>query len=149
MEEKVTTLQIKKLDHSAILPKKATLNSAGYDLCANIKTPVQINPNETIKIKTGISMAFSPDCVGLIFARSSLATNFSVTPANCVGVIDSDYRGEIIVALKNSGQVSYTVSPNERIAQFLLMPVFTFSLQEVEELDETVRGDGGFGSTNK
>ncbi|MEG2429600.1 MAG: dUTP diphosphatase [Oscillospiraceae bacterium] len=141
-------LQIKKLNQDAVLPQKATENSAGYDLYANVKMPIKINKNETIKIPTGIAMAFSSEYVGLIFARSSLATKFSIAPANCVGVIDSDYRGEIIVALKNNGEEPYEISPNERIAQFLLMPVCTFDIEEVSILDETVRGSGGFGSTN-
>ena len=143
-------LFIKKLNEKAIVPKQATSGSAGYDLYACIDTPVTINPNEIVKIPTGISVALEENnAVILIYARSSLATKHGVTLANCVGVVDSDYRGEVIVALNNLSKEPYTITQNERIAQIVITPIFTPEIEEVAELSETERGSGGFGSTGK
>lgn len=143
-------LFIKKLNEKAIVPKQATSGSAGYDLYACIDTPVTINPNEIVKIPTGISVALEENnAVILIYARSSLATKHGVTLANCVGVVDSDYRGEVIVALNNLSKEPYTITQNERIAQIVITPIFTPEIEEVDELSDTERGSGGFGSTGK
>ena len=141
-------LLIKKLNENAVIPKRQTPYSAGYDLCACGEDTV-IQVGETAKIHTGISAEVdgSKDVVLLIYARSSLASKFGIAPANCVGVVDWDYRGEIIVALHNSGKEAFTVKHGDRIAQLVITPVFTPDVEEVTELSETVRGEGGFGST--
>ncbi len=143
-------LQIKKLTKSATSPTRATVGSAGYDLYADIVDAVTIQPNQTMKIGTGIAIGLeSADVVALVYARSGLATKHGITLTNCVGVIDSDYRGEIIVSLINLGKDAYTIKPNERIAQMVLTPILLPVLVEVDELDETTRGIGGHGSTGK
>ncbi|MGN0623101.1 MAG: dUTP diphosphatase [Oscillospiraceae bacterium] len=144
-------LLIKKLRDSAVIPKRATAESAGYDLSACIDEPVTIGAGMTAKIPTGISTEISgaESCVLLIYARSSLATKHGLAPANCVGVVDTDYRGEIIVPLHNHSDKEYTVSPGERIAQLVITPVFTPEVCEVTELSDTERGEGGFGSTGQ
>lgn len=143
-------LKIKKVHPSAKIPQRATRGSAGYDLCACIGAPVTILPGETVKIGTGVAIEIpGADIAGFVFARSGLATKFGLAPANCVGVIDSDYRGEIIVGVKNSSEKAYVIQPDERIAQLVLMPVFCPPVEEVQELSGTSRGTGGFGSTGK
>ncbi len=143
-------LYIKKLRDNAIIPTQATVGSAGYDLSACIENEITINPGEIVKIGTGISCAiYENNAVILIYARSSLATKFGIAPANCVGVVDSDYRGEIMVALHNSSKNPYTITPNERIAQMVITPIFTPKIIETDTLEETSRGDGGFGSTGR
>jgi len=143
-------LFIKKLNENAIVPKQATTGSAGYDLSACIEHAITIQPNEIVKIPTGISVAFEEkNAVILIYARSSLATKFGISLVNSVGVVDSDYRGEIIVALSNFGKEPYTIEPNERIAQMVITPIFTPTVEVVQTLSETERGNGGFGSTGK
>ena len=126
------------------------MGSAGYDLYADIENAVTIKPHETVKIGTGVAIALEQsNLVALVYPRSGLSTKHGITLANCVGVIDSDYRGEIIVALINQNEKPYTIELNERIAQMIITPIFTPPLMEVDELDITVRGDGGFGSTLK
>lgn len=144
-------LLIKKLKENAVLPKRATPESAGYDLSACLEEPMEIAAGETAKVPTGISaeLCGTQPCVLLIYARSSLATKFGLAPANCVGVVDTDYRGEIIVALHNHSSETYTIAPQERIAQLVITPIFTPEVEEAEELSQTQRGEGGFGSTNK
>lgn len=143
-------LYIKKLNENAIVPKQATTGSAGYDISACISEPVTINPGEIVKIPTGISVALDENnAVILIYARSSLATKFGITLANCVGVVDSDYRGEILVAMINQGGKAYTISHGERIAQMVITPIFTPEIVVTDNLSETERGAGGFGSTGK
>ncbi len=143
-------LFIKKLKEAAVLPQRATDGSAGFDLAACLDAPVTINPNEIVKIPTGISAALEGEnAVILIYARSSLATKFGITLANCVGVVDSDYRGEILVALTNLGKSPYTIEAGERIAQMVITPIFTPEIEVADELSETSRGAGGFGSTGK
>ena len=143
-------LYIKKLNDKAIVPKQQTTGSAGFDLSACIDSPVTINPGEIKKISTGLSVALDENnAVILIYARSSLATKFGLTLANCVGVVDSDYRGEIIVAMINQGNQPYTINNGERIAQMVITPIYTPEIVEVDELSETERGTGGFGSTGK
>ncbi len=145
---KLEILKIKKLTPDAVVPTRATRGSAGYDLYANVDGPVTIKPNEVIKIPTGIAIGIESSAyVGLVYARSGLSTKNLIAPVNCVGVIDSDYRGELMVPLINHGDTDYTFQRNDRIAQLVISPVFTPQLIVVDELDDTVRGIGGFGST--
>lgn len=131
-----------------MLPKRATEGSAGYDLFALLDEEVLIYPGAPVRIHTGISIAM-PDSgmVGLVYPRSGLASKFGLIPSNCVGVIDSDYRGEIMVSLTNLSRTAYALKPFERIAQLVFAPVLLPEFREVEALDETDRGAGGFGST--
>ena len=144
------SVQIKKLKNSATIPTRGSEYAAGYDLYACIDTEsVSIAPHTTEKIGTGLSIAVPNGYFGAIFARSGLAAKEGLRPANCVGVADSDYRGEYIVALHNDSAVSRTVTPGERIAQLVVMPYLSVEFDEVDALDETERGAGGFGSTGK
>jgi dUTP pyrophosphatase len=142
-------IAVKKLRENAILPTYGSAEAAGADLYACLEGEVTIEPGETVFIPTGLSMALPVGYCGLIFARSSLGAKRGLAPANKVGVIDSDYRGEFMVALHNHGKVAQTVSHAERIAQLLIVPVFTPGFTEVSDLSETLRGTGGFGSTGK
>ncbi len=144
------TLKIKKLKENARIPSRATSGSAGMDLYACIDEPVTVNPGEKAVIPTGIAIALpSPELGAFIFARSGLAIKHGIGLLNAVGVIDSDYRGEICVGLINQLSEPYTIAPDERIAQMIIMPVSLIPVEEAEELDETERGAGGFGSTGK
>ena len=142
-----TKVEIKKLDERAIIPTYGTEFSAGADIYALLDEPVTIAPGETKLIHTGLAMAIPEGLVGLNFARSGMATKRGLAPANKVGVIDSDYRGELMVALYNQGSVEQTVEHGDRIAQIIFMPYYTADFVLCDELDETVRGEGGFGST--
>ncbi len=142
-------VNIKKLNNKAIKPTKGHSEDAGYDLYACIDEPINILPGETIKIPTGWSIAVPNGYFGALFARSGLATKQGLRPANCVGVADSPYRGEYIVVLHNDSNITQTVNPNDRIAQLVIIPFLNCELNEVEELDETSRGDNGFGSTGR
>lgn len=140
----------KKLDDSAVTPCYGSEYAAGLDLSALIKNDekVQIIPaGETVKISTGIAMEIPKGYFGAIFARSGMATKRGLRPANCVGVIDSDYRGEIIVALHNDTNKCETIHNGDRIAQLVTIPYLPVALEEVDELSDTNRGDNGFGST--
>ena len=141
-------LKIKKLDSNAKIPTYGTIDSAGADLYALLDEEIIINPSETVIIPTGISMAIPKGYVGLIYARSSLGTKRGLAPANKVGVIDSDYRGEVKVVLFNQSKNVQKIEPNERIAQIVITPYMKVNFTEVSELSETERGEGGFGSTN-
>ena len=144
------TLKIKKLRENAKIPFRATPGSAGMDLYACIDEPVTLGPGEKAVIPTGIAIALpGPELGAFIFARSGLAIKHGIGLLNSVGVIDSDYRGEICVGVINQLQEAYTITPDERIAQMVIMPVSLISPVEVDELDETERGAGGFGSTGK
>ena len=153
MEDKnqyLKALNFVKLSDDAIIPKRATNGSAGMDLYACMEESVMLKPGERALIHTGVAMGLpSHDFVALIFARSGLAIKNGITLSNSVGVIDSDYRGEICVGLCNLGAESYTIKPGERIAQLVVMRVETPMPTEVDSLDETARGSGGFGSTGK
>lgn len=139
-----------KIGKDIPLPFYATPGSAAMDLHACIDEAVTIPAGGRSMIPTGLAIALpSPDYVALVYARSGLGIKHGVAPANCVGVIDSDYRGEIIVGLQNSGESDFTVRPGDRIAQLMIAPVVRANLRMVEELDETARGAGGFGSTGK
>ena len=141
------TLQIKKINELAKTPTYGTEFAAGADLYAATNEAITIQPGETKLIPTGITMAIPTGFVGLIFARSGISIKRGLAPANKVGVIDSDYRGEVMVALYNQSGVEQTIEQNERIAQFVLMPYIKADFQGVEVLDDTDRGEGGFGST--
>ena len=149
MELKVKALS-PKIGDSIPAPRFATVGSAAMDLCACIDADVTIAAGGRTIIPTGIAIALpSAEYVALICARSGLASKFGITMANGVGVIDSDYRGELKVALHNSSDVDYTIHDGDRIAQLMVLPVVQPALQLVEELDETARGEGGFGSTGR
>ena len=142
-------VKVKKINQKALLPTSGSSSAAGYDLYACIDEPVEIYPHGTIKIGTGLIMEV-PDFYWLgIFARSGLATKQGLRPANCIGVIDPDYRGEIIVALHNDTDEIQTIQPQERIGQAILIPRYIIDFEEVDELTNTDRGAGGFGSTGK
>ena len=138
---------IKKLDPEAVIPTYGSEYAAGADLYACIKEPVTIAPGETTLIKTGLAMELPVGYAGLIYARSGLASKKGLAPANKVGVVDADYRGEVMVALHNHSNVDATVEPKERIAQLVIAPYLTATFMETENLNDTVRGEGGFGST--
>lgn len=140
-------IKIKKENENAKIPTRGTQYSAGYDLYACIPEYLVINPHQTVKVGTGISCELPENTFGAIFARSGLATKEGLRPANCVGVIDSDYRGEIIVALHNDSEETRVVDNGERIAQLVLMPFIPMEFEEVKELSETKRSSSGFGST--
>lgn len=142
-------IPVKKLRPNAVLPTYGTASAAGADLYACLEEPVTIAPGETVLIPTGLAMEIPVGCAGLIYARSGLSVKRGLAPANKVGVIDADYRGEFMVALLNHGATAQTVDHGERIAQLVITPVFTPGFAEVAELSDTARGAGGFGSTGK
>ncbi len=141
-------LNVKKINENAIIPTYATEYSAGADLYAPSDAgKIEIKPHQTALIKLGIALEIPEGCVGLIFARSGMASKRSLAPANKVGVIDSDYRGECMVALHNHSDTVQFVEAGERIAQIAIVPYIKCEFCQVDELSETVRGAGGFGST--
>lgn len=149
-------LQVKFKKVSAMIgsevkePGYATAGAAGIDLAACLDEPVTLQPGEIRKIPTGIAMQLpSPAWGGFVFPRSGLSSKFGVNLVNCVGVIDSDYTGEIICPVQNNGSEAYTIQPGERIAQLVIMPVVQAEIVWTENLEETERGAGGFGSTGK
>ena len=143
-------LKIFRMPHNRFVPEYKTEGAAGMDLCAAIDEPITLDKGGHALIPTGLAIALE-DCgyAAMIFARSGLAIKHGLAPANCVGVVDSDYRGEICVGLINQYEESYTIQPGERIAQLVVMPVCTAPAVEVTEFDETERGSGGFGSTGR
>lgn len=145
----MSTVKVKKLSPNATLPTYGSAEAAGADLYACLAAPVTIQPGETAWIGTGIALEVPKGCAGLVYARSSMGAKRGLAPANKVGVIDSDYRGEIRVVLLNHGKEAQVVEHGERIAQFLITPVLTPAYEEAEELSDTCRGVGGFGSTGK
>lgn len=145
----MSTIHVKKLSPNAILPTYGSTEAAGADLYACLKEAVTILPGETAWISTGIALEVPKGCAGLIYARSSMGVKRGLAPANKVGVIDSDYRGEIRVVLLNHSKQPQTVEHGERVAQMLITPVLTPAYEEVAELSDTSRGVGGFGSTGK
>lgn len=142
-------LKFKLLSNLATIPTRGSEKAAGLDLYAATSESVMLFPGETKKIPTDIAMAIPDGYFGAIFARSGLATKNGVRPANCVGVIDSDYRGNVIVALHNDSDKAVIIQPKTRIAQLVIMAYFDDGFVVVENLDETTRGEGGFGSTGK
>ncbi len=145
----MSTIPVKKLHPNATLPTYGSAEAAGADLYACLDAPVTIAPGETAWIPTGIALEVPKGCAGLIYARSSMGVKRGLAPANKVGVIDSDYRGEIRVVLLNHGTVTQTIDHGERVAQFLITPVLTPAYAEAETLSSTERNTGGFGSTGK
>ncbi len=143
-------VQIQKLKETAKLPSRGSDQAAGYDLYACFDTEtVEIAPHTTTKIGTGLAIAVPEGYFGAIFARSGLAAKQGLRPANCVGVADSDYRGEYIVALHNDTDQPRSISNGDRIAQLVILPYLSAEFEEAETLDKTDRGTGGFGSTGK
>ncbi len=141
-------VRIKKMDKNAKIPTRRSSQAAGYDLYADIISGTQdIGPGGTAKIGTGIAVEIPDGYFGAVFARSGLAAKKGLRPANCVGVIDSDYRGEIFVPLHNDSGEIRTVADGDRIAQLVILPYMTVDFAEADELSETERGEGGFGST--
>ena len=139
----------KRLDPKAQIPKYKTNGSSGLDLMALIEDPIKIKSQESALIPTGISVAIPQDTEIQIRPRSGLAAKYSISVLNTPGTIDSDYRGEIKIILFNHGKKEFTVNNNDRIAQMVLMPILKIEFEEVDELPETLRGSGGFGSTGK
>ena len=142
-------IRVKKLTETAKMPTRGSVSAAGYDLYADLEIPVEIMPHETVMISTGLSMEIPEGYFGAIFARSGLAAKESLRPANCVGVVDADYRGPFMIAVHNDGEKARHVTPAERIAQLVILPFLPAEFDEVEQLGETERGEGGFGSTGK
>lgn len=141
-------LKIKKINENAVVPTRGSKDAAGFDLYCAESSIVEILPGSTVKIHTGIQMEIPDGYVGLLFARSGIAIKKGLRPANAVGVIDSDYRGEIIVALHNDSNTAQYVNPGDRVAQLVIVKYFAPSIKEViEDLSETERGEGGFGSS--
>ena len=138
-----------KLNEYAQEPTRGSAAAAGYDLYAAVENPIVIPAHSTVKVGTGLAFELPENTFAAIFARSGLATKQGLRPANCVGVCDSDYRGEYIVALHNDTDEERVIEPNERIAQMVLMPYIPMMFEEVESLEATERGEGGFGSTGK
>lgn len=145
----MSAIAVKKVRPNAILPTYGSAEAAGADLYACLEAPVTIGAGETVFIPTGIALEVPKGCAGLIYARSSLGTKRGLAPANKVGVIDSDYRGEIAVVLHNHSATAQEIAPGERIAQLVITPVLTPAYEEASELTDTQRGSGGFGSTGK
>lgn len=143
------TVRYQKLDPRAVEPTYGSTAAAGADLYAVLDQPLTLAPGQTTLVHTGLAVEIPEGYVGLIFARSGLATKRGLAPANKVGVIDADYRGEIMVALHNHGSEAQTIEYGERVAQLALLPFLTAAFQQAEELTDTVRGAGGFGSTGR
>ena len=143
------TIKVRKLDPRAVLPSRGSPYSAGADLRACMDAPISVAPGETVFIHTGLTAEIPEGYAGFVFARSGLASKSGLAPANKVGVVDSDYRGEYMVALLNHSDKPVTVSPGDRVDQLVVMPVAFTDFVETDELTETERGAGGFGSTGK
>ena len=145
----MNAVRVKILKEGAKLPTYGSAQAAGADLYACLQEPVTVAPGETVFVPTGIALEVPLGCAGLIYARSGMACKRGLAPANKVGVVDSDYRGEIIVALHNHGNAPQAVEHGERVAQFVITPVLTPDYEMVKELSDTERNQGGFGSTGK
>ena len=142
-------VKFKKMRPSAKLPSYATEGAAAIDLSAAIDEEITLAPSERRLIPTGIAISIPKNTVAILSARSGLSSKKGITAANGIGVIDSDYRGEIFFSAINLSTEAYTITPGERVAQLMLMPVYAMSLVETDDLDKTSRGEGGFGSTGK
>ena len=140
-------VNVKKLNENAHLPTYGSSFAAGADLYACCEGELTVHPHETVFVHTGIAIELPAGTVGLVYARSGLASKRDLAPANKVGVIDCDYRGEILVSLHNHGTEDRTIADGERIAQLVIAPYYIAEFEEAEALSETVRGAGGFGST--
>lgn len=142
-------IQIKKLTETAKIPERGSVMAAGYDLFADGTENITIKPHSTVMIGTGVAMAIPEGYFGGIYARSGLSAKEGLRPANCTGVVDADYRGEIKVALHNDSVEERIVVPGQKVAQMVIQPFLGVVFKEVEKLDDTDRGQGGFGSTGK
>lgn len=143
-------MNVKFLNEYAKVPTRGSAYAAGYDLYAAIDKPLIIFPGDTVSVTTGLAMEIPEDYFGAIFARSGLATKRGLRPANCVGVVDADYRGEVIVAIHNDSDKIQQIEPGERIAQMVFLPYRAMGdFEVVDELNDTARGAGGFGSTGR
>ena len=142
-------VHVKKLHPNAVLPTYGSADAAGADLYACLEEAVTIQPGEVFWVPTGIALEVPKGCAGLVYARSSMGAKRGLAPANKVGVVDSDYRGEVKVVLLNHSKQPQTLQPGERVAQFVITPVLQPRYEQVEELTDTTRGAGGFGSTGK
>ena len=142
-----STIKVKRLNSNAQLPTRGSNFAAGYDLYACIDDPITIEPHQTVKIGTGLAFELQENTFGAIFARSGIATKQGLRPANCVGICDSDYRGEYIISIHNDSDTNRIIEPNQRIAQLVIMPFIPVKFSESEILNETDRGSSGFGST--
>lgn len=142
-------INFRKIDDNAKVPARGSNEAAGYDLYADVNDIIEIKPHCTVKIGTGLAMEIPDGYFGAIFARSGLATKEGLRPSNCVGVCDQDFRGEVIVALHNDCDASRFITPNERIAQLVIIPYLEVEFNEVDKLNTTSRGTGGFGSTGR
>lgn len=145
----MNTIRVKKLHPNAKLPTYGSTEAAGADLYACLEEAVTIQPGEIFWVPTGIALEVPKGCAGLVYARSSMGAKRGLAPANKVGVVDSDYRGEIRVVLLNHSKQPQLLEPGERVAQFVITPVLQPAYEEVEDLTDTNRGTGGFGSTGK
>lgn len=145
----MSVISVKKLDKRAVLPTYGSEYAAGADLYALLEEEIVIQPGETKLIHTGLAMEIPEGYAGLIYARSGLASKRGLAPANKVGVVDADYRGELMVALHNHSNTEQKVLPAERIAQLVVTPFLKACFEEADELSDTVRGEGGFGSTGR
>ena len=145
----MSVMRVKKVRENAFVPTYGSVEAAGADLYACLEEAVTIQPGKTVFVPTGLAMEVPKGCAGLIYARSGLACKCGLAPANKVGVVDSDYRGEFIVVLHNHGSEPQEIAHGERIAQLVITPVFTPGIMEVSELTDTSRATGGFGSTGK
>ena len=145
----MSSIRVKRLHPNAKLPTYGSSEAAGADLYACLDEPVTIQPGEVFWVPTGIALEVPKGCAGLVYARSSMGAKRGLAPANKVGVVDSDYRGEIKVVLLNHSKQPQTLEPGERVAQFVITPVLTPAYEEVTDLTDTDRGAGGFGSTGK
>lgn len=140
-------IKIKRLTETAKIPTRGSDQAAGYDLYANIPEKLTLNPHTTVKIGTGLAIEIPDGYFGAILPRSGMATKQGLRPANSPGLCDSDYRGEYVVAMHNDSNLPQSIEPNERIAQLVVIPYLTVDFTEVDELSDTNRGSGGFGST--
>ncbi len=142
-------INLKKVNENAVIPTRGSEFAAGYDLYACIEEDIVVKAGETVKVPTGIAVEIPEGYAGLVYARSGLATKKGLAPANKVGVVDADYRGEILVFLHNHSNNDAVIEAKERIAQLVVTPFLSVEFNEVSELSETVRGEGGFGSTGR
>ena len=142
-------IKIKKITDTAILPSRGSDFAAGYDLSADISDDITISSGETVLIGTGVSMAIPDGYFGAVYARSGLSTREGLRPANCTGVIDSDYRGEIKVPVYNDSSEVRTINPQQKIAQIIISPYESAEFELTDSLDDTKRGEDGFGSTDR
>ena len=143
------TIKVKKVSPTAVIPTRGSSFAAGYDLFADIPEDIIIPPHSTATVDTGLKFELPEGYFAGIFARSGIATREGLRPANCVGVCDSDYRGNYMVALHNDSEESRTVKVHEKIAQMIVLPYLPLEFEEMDELSDTARGEGGFGSTGK